>query len=118
MARFDVYQNTSDSGYLLDVQSDLLSDLNTRVVAPLLPKTEAPKPAQRLNPEFDIERTRVVMATQYMAAIPESELKTALGDMSQLTRAASPSDLHFTNCAHIMGALLASGYADEHRRGY
>lgn len=36
MARFDVYL-TSSSGYLLDVQADLLAGLNTRVVVPLLP---------------------------------------------------------------------------------
>lgn len=83
MARFDVCQNEGGSGYLLDVQSDLLSDLNTRVVVPLLPTIEAPKPAQRLNPEFEIERTRVVMATQYMAAIPESELKTAICNLAE-----------------------------------
>lgn len=82
MARFDVYQNTSDSGYLLDVQSDLLGDLNTRVVVPLLPEAQAPKPAQRLNPEFKIERTRVVMATQYMAAIPKLELKTPICNLA------------------------------------
>lgn len=83
MARFDVYPNEDGSGYLLDIQSDLLGDLNTRVVVPLLPKTEAPKPAQRLNPEFEIERTRIVMATQYMAAVPESELKTAICNLAE-----------------------------------
>lgn len=77
MAHFDVYHNKGGNGYLLDVQSDLLSDLNTRVVVPLLPKPEAPLPAERLNPEFEIEQTKVIMATQYMAAVPESELKLA-----------------------------------------
>ena len=37
MARFDVYRNSAGEGFLLDVQADLLSYLNTRVVVPLLP---------------------------------------------------------------------------------
>ncbi|CAM5429606.1 hypothetical protein TMEC54S_03045 [Thauera mechernichensis] len=37
MARFDVYRNSAGEGFLLDVQADLLSHLNTRVVVPLLP---------------------------------------------------------------------------------
>lgn len=78
MSRFDVCRNESGSGYLLDVQSDLLSGLNTRMVVPLLPKSEAPLPAERLNPEFEIEDTKVIMATQYMAAVPGSELKLAI----------------------------------------
>ena len=30
MAKYDVFPNLSGDGYLLDVQTDLLSDLNTR----------------------------------------------------------------------------------------
>ena len=74
MARFDVFKNADEASYLLDVQSDLLSGLNTRVVVPLIPKSSAPSPAQRLNPVFNIEGQQLVMATQYMAAVPEREL--------------------------------------------
>ena len=49
MARFDLYHNP-DGGYLLDVQTDLLNHLNTRMVVPLLPMQTAPKPAATLNP--------------------------------------------------------------------
>jgi toxin CcdB len=45
MAKYDVFPNPSGDGYLLDVQTDLLSDLNTRVVVPLLQTSSAPKPA-------------------------------------------------------------------------
>ena len=55
MARFDIFKNEGGAGYLLDVQSDLLSGLNTRVVVPLLPKSSAPSPAQRLNPVFRVK---------------------------------------------------------------
>ncbi|WP_445766433.1 CcdB family protein [Rheinheimera sp.] len=77
MARFDVYK-TNQAGYLLDVQTDLLAGLNTRVVVPLLPANNAPKPAKRLNPVFDIDGQQLLMATQYMAAIPATELKQVI----------------------------------------
>ncbi|HTN34058.1 MAG TPA: CcdB family protein [Marinobacter sp.] len=81
MARFDVFENKGGAGFLLDVQSDLLSGLNTRVVVPLLPKATAPSPAQRLNPVFNIEGQEVVMATQYMAAVSEGELRSDVGSL-------------------------------------
>ncbi len=77
MARFDVYQ-TSDTTYVLDVQTDLLSGLNTRVVVPLLPLENAPKPASHLNPIFSIKDKSLVMATQFLAAIPEAELRSRI----------------------------------------
>ena len=83
MARFDIFQNEGGSGYLLDVQSDLLSGLNTRVVIPLLPKPAAPSPAQRLNPTFEVEGQELMMATQFMAAIPECELRVGVGNLAE-----------------------------------
>lgn len=78
MARFSVYKNLEGEGYLLDIQADLLSHLNTRVVVPLLPVDSAPKPAVTLNPLFDIEGTTVSMVTQFMAAVPAQLLKTTV----------------------------------------
>ena len=83
MARFDIFENRSGAGYLLDIQSGLLSGLNTRVVVPLLPKAKAPCPAQGLNPVFIVERQEVVMATQYMAAVPASELRSSIGNLAE-----------------------------------
>ncbi|SDW94805.1 toxin CcdB [Ruegeria halocynthiae] len=89
MPKYDVFPNPSGDGYLLDVQTDLLSDLNTRVVAPLLPKAHAPKPAARLNPEFRIEGEQVVMVTQFLAAVPTGILKSPVcnlkGDFERIT---------------------------------
>lgn len=45
MARFDVYK-TNQAGYLLDVQTDLLAGLNTKVVVPFyLPITHQSQPS-------------------------------------------------------------------------
>jgi toxin CcdB len=69
MARFDVYRRPETRGYLLDCQSDLLGDLDTRFTVPLFLFEDAPKPAGRLNPAFSIDGQRVVMMTQYASAI-------------------------------------------------
>jgi toxin CcdB len=69
MARFDVYASPDRAGYLLDIQADLLANLNTRIVVPLLPVDAAPKPAQRLNPVFRLGETDHVMVTQFLSAV-------------------------------------------------
>lgn len=69
MARFDVYRGTGGADLLLDCQSDLLRDLNTRFVVPLQLPENAPLPARRLNPVFEIEGRSYVMVTQFAAAI-------------------------------------------------
>jgi toxin CcdB len=74
MARFDVYRNSGGAGFLLDCQADLLGGLNTRFVVPLLAQADAPKPAGRLNPVFDVEGEQFVMVTQYAAAVELREL--------------------------------------------
>jgi toxin CcdB len=75
MARFSVYPDADGGGYLLDVQADILRHLNTRVVIPLMPLGQAPKPATSLNPLFVINDIEHSMVTQYMAAVPTSILK-------------------------------------------
>lgn len=78
MSRFSVYSNLSGGGYLLNVQADSMSHLNTRMIIPLMPLTEAPKPANILNPIFDIEGEKYSMVTQYMAAYPVKALKSVV----------------------------------------
>ena len=82
MARHDVFQNHAGGGYFLDVQTDYLSHLNTRIVVPLLPLADAPKPAKRLNPIFEIKGERHMMATQYLAAVPGTILKKPVVNVS------------------------------------
>jgi len=83
MARYDYYRNPSGAGFLLDVQSDLIAGLNTRVVVPLLPRERAPMPAKRLNPVFEIGGASHVMTTQFLAAIPVSELRDFGGSLER-----------------------------------
>ncbi|WP_269495054.1 CcdB family protein [Castellaniella sp. S9] len=83
MSRYDVYANPSGLGYLLDVQADILQPLNTRAVVPLVPLSEAPKPAKTLNPVFDIHDELHAMVTQYIAAVPVSELQNPVCSLRQ-----------------------------------
>ena len=76
MARFDVYRGTGGAYLLLDCQSDLLRDLNTRFVVPLQLPENSPQPARRLNPVFEIEGQEYVMVTQFAAAIAKRECGT------------------------------------------
>jgi toxin CcdB len=81
MARYQVFRNKDAEGYLLDVQNDLLDDLNVRVLVPLMVPEDAPKPAHRLNPAFEIEGRRILMVTQYLSAVPVKELGPVVGNL-------------------------------------
>ena len=82
MDRFSVHPAPSGKGFLVNVQADAMGHFNTRVVVPLLPIEEAPRPAKTLNPLFDIAGEQYSMVTQYMAAIPVKELKNAVFSVS------------------------------------
>lgn len=79
--KFDVYRRRDGAGYLLDCQADLLDSLNTRLVVPLLPPEDAPKPAARLNPVFEVEGRPHVMVTQFASAIMVRELGERVGSL-------------------------------------
>ncbi len=69
--------------FLLDIQSDVLEDLATRVVVPLhLRKSLAFKPMTRLMPEFEIDGHRVVMLTPQLAGISRRELGAQVATLS------------------------------------
>jgi toxin CcdB len=74
--RFDVFRNPSGVSakkipYFLVVQSDLLGEMDTCVVLPLAKAHAAQASASaRLNPQFEIEGSQVVMLTQLIGVIP------------------------------------------------
>jgi toxin CcdB len=89
MARFDVYANPgSHAGttpYLLDVQSDLLNSLDTKMVIPLRSLKHFPKvklPTQ-LTPIFTIEGEDYLLETPKMGAIPRRVLKSSVTSLAQ-----------------------------------
>ncbi|MBU9819653.1 CcdB family protein [Rahnella sp. BCC 1045] len=71
--QYSVYRNTGNSRvypYLLDVQSDIIGALNTRLVIPLFPMTLFHgTPAKTLNPILSIEGDNFVLMTHEMASV-------------------------------------------------
>lgn len=65
------------------VQTDLLGDLVTRVVVPLLPAEDAPAPAKLLNPVFQFGDDQHVMVTQFLSAVPAQPLKAPVANLSE-----------------------------------
>ncbi len=72
MAQFDVHR--LGNGLVIDCQADLLDQLNSRFVVPLLLRNGAPPPAKRLNPVFKVAGKAYVMATQMASAVQRKEL--------------------------------------------
>lgn len=91
MPRFDVHARPDGPGYLLDVQSDHLYALPTRMVVPLLPEAGSLPPIRDLNPILELEGERMTMMTHYMAAVPHRLLGrpvgSLLGQSDDITRA-------------------------------
>ena len=89
VAQFDVHRLAD--GLVVNCQSDLLDQLESRFVAPLVPRRDAPQVAQRLNPIFKIDGKDYVMLTQAAGAVRRRELGsvvTSLADRSfEITRA-------------------------------
>ncbi len=88
MAQWTVHRNpnTATRGevpYLLDVQSDLLSGLATRVVIPMFKKAAAPSKAMtRLMPTLRFKNESLVLMVPQLAGIRFRELGEAVGDLS------------------------------------
>jgi toxin CcdB len=82
MTRFHVHGIGSDSSLAVDLQSNLLDTLDTRVVAPLVPVGDLAKIALRLNPRFEIHGEAFVMLTEFLTTIPASALGPAITDLS------------------------------------
>lgn len=74
----DVHSNPDNAlghmPYLLDVQADLLSDLATRIVIPLVRSEAFGGRVSRLHPRFVVEGEDVVMATHLLAAVRQRAL--------------------------------------------
>lgn len=97
MARFDVYRNSgpqaADVPYLLDVQTEVLSGLDTRVVVPLRRRSRFPAsivPAN-LMPMVTVEGDECIVEIPKLAAVPVRILKEPVTSLSacrlEITRA-------------------------------
>lgn len=88
MAQYDVYPNPSPRSrdevpYLVDVQSDLLADLRTRLVMPLAHTgatlTQAPR---RLSPTFVVEGHLLAALPHLSAGIDARQLRKPIASLA------------------------------------
>lgn len=88
MARFDVYANPGSQAaatpFLLDVQSDLLDGLDSRMVIPLRSLAHFPrvKLPTRLTPVLTIDGQDFLLETPKMGAIPKRALKSPVTSLA------------------------------------
>lgn len=87
MAQLTVYRNRSpetakEVPFLVDVQSDLLSQLSTRVVIPLYRKGAASlQSITRLTPVLEIDGEACLLMTPQLAGIALRELGDEVGSL-------------------------------------
>jgi toxin CcdB len=88
MGQFCAYKNPNpvtraQYPLLLDIQSDLLSELRTTVVIPMTPsKLAAPMSLTRLNPNIVIDGKTFTVMTQELAGVDRNQLGAKAYDLS------------------------------------
>lgn len=97
MAQFDIYPNIGATAgttpFVVDVQSNLLDDLETRVVIPLRRRDAFPASIvpTRLTPLLKVQGVECLLETPKMAAVPTRILQRPAGSLidrrSELTGA-------------------------------
>lgn len=93
MSQFAVHRNRNARSratfpLLLDVQSDLLEDLQTRVVIPLSQVPALAKhPVSQLTPIVEFEGERYIMVTPQLAGIARADLGPVAGSLASERRA-------------------------------
>jgi len=89
MAQFDVFPNSGPGAqitpFLVEVQSDLLRDLDTRMVIPLRRRDKFAVQIlpTRLTPDFVVQDIACLLETPKMAAVPERILKDSVGSLAE-----------------------------------
>lgn len=104
MPQFAVHRNRNAATkgrfpLLLDVQSDLLEELGTRVVIPLSPASGTARrlAMQTLTPVCTVEGKHYLLVTPQLAGIAAQELGPAIADLSRERQAILGAlDLLFT----------------------
>jgi toxin CcdB len=89
VAQFSVYRNKNPRTkatfpLLVDVQSDLLDPLNTRVVIPMTKAAALTrKPVSHLIPEVSFDGDRYVLMTPQLAGVGRAELGPHAGTLAE-----------------------------------
>lgn len=87
VAQYDVYEHPGERlraeyPFVIDLQADLLSSLDTRVIAPLR-RAELVPAIKRLNPGFTIDGINVVLVPTEIVAIRRSLLGRPVASLAK-----------------------------------
>ncbi|MGH8455365.1 MAG: CcdB family protein [Stenotrophobium sp.] len=87
MSQFDVYRNLQPTRelfpYLLDLQAEAVSMLETRIVAPLILRSKFSQPSRVINPVVSIQGRKYVVLVQEMAGLPKRQLGSAVTNLKE-----------------------------------
>lgn len=86
MSRFDVYANPDKQEsklipYYLDVQSDHIKGMETRIVIPLWHAARFVEKTENLHPEFEIAGHAVVLDTPALGAAPRTAFRQPVANL-------------------------------------
>ena len=90
MQQFDVYANTSKTTsraypFIVDIQSDIISGISTRIVVPLGRKADFKKEEMRRpTPTITYEGEEFLFLVPQIASMPAKVLKNPIGSLSHL----------------------------------
>jgi toxin CcdB len=97
VARFDIYRFANTAAPLLvDVQADLLSDLASRVVIPLVPVAKSGnEELPRLKPKISIGGKEYILMTTDIGVVPVADLGKLTGNVETQHRYTITAALDF-----------------------
>jgi len=86
MAQFDVHRNLDPQSrgelpFVVDIQSDLLSHLGSRVVIPLVTAEAQSPPVSRLNPRVLVQGRQLLLDTAQIVGVPKSALGPVVANL-------------------------------------
>jgi len=90
MQQFDVYANPSKTTrraypFIVDIQSDIISEIGTRIVVPLGRKADFKnEEMRRLTPTITYEGEELLLLVPQIASMPAKVLKNPIGSLSHL----------------------------------
>lgn len=87
MARYDVYANPEKTDrvripFFLDIQSDHIQGVQTRVVVPLWKADQLLNRSDDLNPLFVVAGVKLAMDTPALGAVPVLMLRNSVANLS------------------------------------
>lgn len=85
MSRFDLYKGRDGSDYFLDVQTDFLAQLHSRMVIPVVKARRMSHVIPHLHLKVDINGVPHYLVTNMMGAMPSRGLGRPVGSLTHLS---------------------------------